>query len=526
MNTYFEIFMKKRGYTKSFLEKINHNYNNVLKDMDKFVELLHDSKNIVIISDVDTDGISSGVILFTALKMFNFTVGLYDLSVDHYGFTKDDIDKIVNSGSNVDTIITADVGITQIEEIAYAKSKGLKVLVTDHHIQQELSEADVTINPNRLDETYPLKGICGSTVAYYCMRAYAEKYRSNLVNDIDFLQVFAGLGTIADVMPLENNNRHIVRFFIKTLRDRNLTNNPDINKTLTGMYHLLDFLKLKGKWKINDDIDTEFVGFYLVPLFNAIRRMGVSCKVAYSLFLNDKNREQIVNKLFDLNEMRKTEVENSMKALAYEAQIYEPYIYFSNARPTLMGLVANKIMSGTGFPTFVVNSETLSGSGRTPFYFPAQTVLRPLGFHLAGHENAFGIAFDSRTQLGDLYRFLEAHLIDYTKGVVDKPFDINEASDLVITRDNFNYDELLEFFFMLNDLKPFGQGFDSPKIAFKVTSDMDIQELSGGKHFKVKMGNFSIICFNQKFEDGYIIGNLGLNTFNGYTTLQMIGELI
>lgn len=450
---------------------------------------------------------------------------MYDLSVASYGFTKEDIDKIITSNKHVDTIITADVGITLIEEIAYAKSKGIKVLLTDHHIQQEVSDADVTINPNRLDDDYPLKGICGATVAYLCMYHYAEMYKPDMVSDIRYLQVFAGLGTISDVMPLMNNNREIVNFFITTIRKRSLSNNGIINRAITGFYDILDYLKYKGKWKIIEDLDVDFIGFYVVPMFNAIRRMDKSCMLAYSIFLRDSNRTSLCEGLYTLNEDRKKEVDLFMRALKYKAQIYEPYIYFTDARPTIMGLIANKIMSKTGLPTFVINEETLSGSGRTPFYFLAQTILRPLGFELAGHENAFGITFKDRTELGKLYRFLDEHLADYYD-VDDKPFDINEVSDLVITKENFDYNEFVEFYFMLDNLKPFGQGFEYPKIAFKITDDMDIREMSNGKHFKIQLDRFSIICFNQKFQSGYVLGTLGLNTFNGITTLQMIGDLI
>lgn len=523
MNKYFETFLKKRGYTDSFLEKLNYNYDNKLKDLDKFVSLLHNSKNIIILTDTDMDGITSGVILYTCLKAFGFNVGIYDLSVSSYGFNKTDIDNILKS--KPDTIITADVGITLIDEIDYAKSKGIKVLLTDHHIQQKVSNADVTINPNRLDEEYPLKGICGAAVSYLCMEAYALKYYPELLSDLRYMKAFAGLGTISDVMPLVNNNRDFVNTLIDVMRNKPILENEVFNTPLQGFYTLLGYLKYQDKWKISEDLDVDFVGFYITPMFNAIRRMEKSTDIAYRLFLSSKNQNFVCKELYDLNEQRKKEVDEYMRGLDYEAQIYAPYIYFTDARPTLLGLMANKLMTKTGLPTFVVNKDSLSGSGRTPFYFPAQEILRPLGFNIEGHENAFGIKFESRKQLGDLFRFLDEHLHEYNT-VDDKPFDIYDVADIIITDENYDYPALLEFFFMLDNLRPFGQGFEYPQIAFKINDNFNIKSLSNGKHFKVDLGDFNILCFNQEYQEGFVLGRLGLNTFNGITSLQMIGDLI
>lgn len=313
-DTYFTNFLVKRGLLhlhsdrlRVWQELTNPNWRQLhngllMTDADVFVEYLHrlidEDVGIAIIPDYDTDGICSGTVLYQALHLFGCkNIYLYCPSMaDGYGLSQKSIDTCLDEAPfNVGAIITTDNGIKAFDGIQYAKDKGLIVLVSDHHIGDEKIEpiADVLVNPNRKfkQDYYPYPSISGTVVIWKLLIAYALKYSSVFVQQAIFdLVVFAGLSTISDVMPLENENRTMVQMACHYLSDRKWlwnhvyeTSYPiSYRLCFLGLLALLDTLSVTGK--IGETVTSDDLGFYLSPLLNTPRRVEQSSERGFRLF--------------------------------------------------------------------------------------------------------------------------------------------------------------------------------------------------------------------------------------------------
>ena len=193
-----------------------------LSDMEKAVDIIWDTiysqELIAIYGDYDVDGITATALLYSYLKNKGANV-IYHIPSrenDGYGMNIPSIDMLHQK--DVRLIITVDNGIASIREIDYAKSLGMRVVVTDHHLpQNELPTPDALINPHRADDVTEFKDVCGVTVAFKLLCALEGKSPEELIYDYGAL---VALGTVADVMPLKYENRSIVREGLKSISDR------------------------------------------------------------------------------------------------------------------------------------------------------------------------------------------------------------------------------------------------------------------------------------------------------------------
>ena len=179
---------------------------------------------IRIIGDYDIDGVCSTYILLTGLKRAGANVDtvIPDRIKDGYGINEQLIDQANRDG--VDFIVTCDNGISASEQIAYANTMGMKVLVTDHHEvpfveldgtrQEKLPPAEVVINPKQESCTYPWKGLCGGVVAWKLVDALYEDWGIAREEAYDLLE-FAAIATVGDIMELQDENRIIVKEGLK-----------------------------------------------------------------------------------------------------------------------------------------------------------------------------------------------------------------------------------------------------------------------------------------------------------------------
>ena len=292
----------------------------LLKDADKAVDIIinkiEQKKKIRIIGDYDIDGICSTTILYKALKETGAEV---DYAVPHrindgYGINETLIDAAIADG--VDTILTCDNGIAAINQVEYAKSHNLTVIITDHHdITFEENgtqkryiypKADAIVNPKRDDCGYPFKMLCGAAVAYklvevlYKKRWLSEydKYKSSL----DEYRQFAAIATIGDVVDLIDENRILVKNGL-----RSIANTKNI-----GLRALIDICKID----INK-LTPHSVGFVIGPCLNASGRLDTA-KNAIELFLetDENTAKSKAMELYAFNEERKGMTESELsKAL-------------------------------------------------------------------------------------------------------------------------------------------------------------------------------------------------------------------
>lgn len=571
MNALIEKFLASRGLTKEDLTTINNPKYEKLNNIDILCARLHEihdaHKRIVVLPDYDMDGIMSGVVGRAGLAALGFKYGLYiPRPQEGYGFGEHQIERLVNVFPDVEAIITCDTGISCVDGTQYASNEhDIEVLITDHHKEIEETSvrpyASVVVDPCSIDETYAHPQICGAYVFWQVLARYAKLYGTETEqNRIALLKAFAAVGTISDVMPLLYENRQLVRdgikiwkafwdcdpYYISLIKDAP----DDFSNPFRGIYAICrDFAK-EGKIKDSDSLNEEFFGFYLAPTFNSIKRMDGELSNAFDVFFGTTQAKEI-QYLMDLNAQRKVEVDEAYNELITQDNPMAPYIYTSNAKPGLMGLLAMKMMSDTGYPSLVVSPHAThdidlmySGSGRAPswYQFISRTEEAGIDGHKAGHEGAFGCRF-LPSELDELYDFLCVDVPEVAEKYIQENGSLDTQSyDLVIAPDGsgdtiVDQELFLDFLREIETLRPFGSGFEKP--VFKLVFDgMDAAYNAIGKdknHLKISLvSGLDAICWNQAnfVADGIpdkkieIIGHLETNEFRGNVSAQFVGDII
>ena len=559
MNRLIELYLKRRGYTREMLLEINDDrHADLMSVAEMCAELkrIHDTQeHIVILPDFDMDGIMSGVVGFAGLSELGFKVSLFrPTPSDGYGFTAETILRLVEEYPDVKVIITCDVGITCYEGAEAASAMGIKVLVTDHHVQEDANKlaADIIVDPNRIDETYKNKGICGAHVFWQVLQYYADNYCDMFMHEqIRRLRVFAGVGTISDAMPLVNENRPLVmdacgicrlvygeagNLFLDTMSGCDV-----YRRAFYGLHCALQVFADNGKIQTPDDITEDFFGFYLAPTFNSLKRMDGDMDVAFGVFFGDHPLDD-ASFLFMLNEQRKLAVAQYFDDMMSGDQPYAPYVYISEAQPGILGLLAMKAMTLTGVPTMVMREDDghFHGSGRAPSWYPAIDMLHPEGFFIAGHQGAFGIGATDKRECKALWAFLKKSSEDIMSNM---PEGISEgnAPDIIICQDGSGDTDIdiplfLEYLAEINTLRPFGRAFEAPVIELRFRGDEGEWNVMGSakQHLKICMAyGFEVLCWNQaamlddmKPDDEFVVqGHLGRSEFRGRFTVNMVGDI-
>jgi single-stranded-DNA-specific exonuclease len=281
--------------------------------VDLLVTALHDNKRILIVADFDADGATSCTLAIAALRQMG--AEHVDYIVPNrfeygYGLTPEIVE--LARSRNPDLIITVDNGISSIDGVARAKSLGVQVLVTDHHLApQTLPEADAIVNPNQPGCEFPSKSIAGVGVIFYVMLALRSQLRENgwfaqagitEPNMAELLDLVA-LGTVADVVPLDHNNRILVKAGLQRIR---------AGKARPGILALLRIANRQAAGIVASDL-----GFSLGPRLNAAGRLddmstGIECLLAD----NPATAESLAVQLDGMNQDRK-QIEADMREQAF-----------------------------------------------------------------------------------------------------------------------------------------------------------------------------------------------------------------
>lgn len=510
----FTLLRQRRGWTDEYLTAIDRPDHDRLLDMDRMVDELkriHDSQELlVVVPDFDMDGITSGVLGYAGFAElgFNVTIHIPDYNRGH-DVTTEDIAEVYSQYPAVKAIITCDGGINSHEGIELARNLGITTLVTDHHVElQPGSNADVTVDPARIDETYSNPGICGAHVMYQVLEAWAHKYLPRKLDSIHMLKLFAGIGTVSDVMPLLFENRQLVRDSISLARllyvapPANPEEEIDINSTTlmtllrAGGHNpvflaafegfsiaLKEFTKV-GKLRTIADINEGFYGFYLAPAFNAARRIGGSMSDCFGVFIAPSIEEKTscVQRVIEGNNRRKELTLEYLAELATNDQPLAPYVYFTDAPAGMLGLIANQLMQASGAPTVVLQRTTdekgpLGGSARSPFWFPIIETMTAQGFTAVGHENACGVRVSDYDELlafhaalaTEAERIMESLQSSGKLADAQAP-DLRFGSTADCDANLSDIDALATMTERIEMLVPFGHGFTRPE--FELVLDL------------------------------------------------------
>lgn len=456
----------------------------LMKDMDKAVAAVRKAvdggKKIVIYGDYDVDGVTATSALYLYLKGMGAQVDYYipSRSEEGYGINMEALDALAEKG--FDLMITVDTGITAKEEIEYARSLGIETVVTDHHTcHTELPEALAVVNPHRPDCSYPFKELAGVGVVFKLICAIEKQIREeNGQTDAGYLRHvcelcadLVAIGTVADVMPLTEENRLIVSIGLAM-----------IEKTeRAGLSALIDeSTQLKRR-----TVNASFIGFTIAPRINAAGRLGHAGR-AVELFLceDEETARMIARELCDTNKERQQE-ENSILAEALEkigkevTEEDEVIVLASDGwHPGVIGIVASRITEKYGKPAILISfdGEVGKGSGRSVKginLVNALSACESLLLKFGGHELAAGLSIE-RDKLDDFRQGLNAYVKE------NKNFDFVDELHIDCTCDIRevtvkNADEVA-------CMEPYGTANPEPLFALFGAKIAEIKAIGGGKH--------------------------------------------
>ncbi len=507
-----------------FLKPTRHDFHNpyLMPDMalavDRIIKAINNKEKILIYGDYDVDGITSITVVENFLLERGAIVTQYipNRLNEGYGLNVEAIKKIADDGVNL--IITVDCGISGIEEVNYANSLGLEVIVTDHHeVGEVLPNAIAVVDAKRKDSTYPFRELAGVGVGFKLIQAIAQRLELEEKEYLKYLDIVC-IGTISDIVPLVDENRVIAKLGLKLV---------EVTKNV-GLKALLEASGYKK-------IDSFTVSFGLAPRINACGRMGKE-KEALNLFLTqdeneakkialklneyNKERQDIEKIIYEdaVNKIEKSETDKQVLVLGSE-----------NWHHGVIGIVASKITDLYFKPSILICFEENKGkgSGRSIPGFDLYKSLTNCSENLekfGGHSMAVGVT-------------LKKENFEKFKEEFEKYAQNSNICDIMpiikidekITLEDINIKAVEE----LNMLEPFGEANKMPLFMYKNLKIHSIRTLSEGKHIKLtlKDNNFHIdsIGFNlghlaEEYQIGDkvdAVGSLEINRFNGRESVQI-----
>lgn len=521
----------------------------LMKDIEKGIERLlaavERRERIVIYGDYDVDGVTSVSILYLYLKKMGADVSYYipDRNGEGYGMSSAAIDKIAEKG--VDLIITVDTGITAVEEAKYIRSLSIGLIITDHHeCHGTIPEADAVINPRQPDCPYPFKELAGVGVVFKFLCAM-EKVRRPASPLLECVRDVAGeycdlvaIGTIADVMPVKDENRLIVSFGLAITEKRPRYAVKELLAAAAGE---------NGKSRSPQKITSGVISFTLAPRINAAGRMK-NASIAVELFLSDRREDTVrcASALCEINRERQNE-ENSIMESAYkkieeELDLEKDKVIVlsdENWHHGVIGIVASRITEKYKRPSILISFENGKrevtaedfgkGSGRSVKGFNLVEALNycsDLLVKYGGHKLAAGLTV-TRENL-DSFR---CKINEYATEICPITEDSDgQVADMELDESDISMataKELLLF-------EPYGVSNPVPLFMIREMRVESAISIGGGKHLKLTLGkngkSFTAMYFRHTASETDIYSgdtvdvlfNLDINNFQGKESVQLI----
>ena len=498
----------------------------LMRDMDKAVGRIQRAiaagETIAVFGDYDVDGITSTVLLMDYLRSCGARCLRYipRRIEDGYGLSKEPIQSLRDQGATL--MITVDCGITGNDEVDFANSIGLDVVVTDHHeCKETLPRAVAVVDPHRPDCPYPFKHLAGVGVALKLVLALGGESREDAL----FARycTLAAIGTVADVMRMEGENRTIVSCGLEALP----------HTDFAGVHALLKEAGLLGR-----PITSIQIGFVLSPRINAAGRMGAADLAADLLECSDPARaEEMSRTLCELNRERQA-VEQDICADAVEqirhlrAEERSALVLASDRwHQGVVGIVASRLSEKYSCPSFMIHLRQGTGKGSCRSYggfnlFAALESCADLLDGFGGHELAAGFTIPEENI--DAFR---ARMNRYVRSASGGELPVPSLEiDAAITAPAAMTLQEAE---QLSLLEPYGAGNARPVFALLGATVDGVQSVGQGKHLKFRLSKgacrFDAIFFSVTAEEcGLTAGSrvdaafyLQANTFRGSTSLQL-----
>ena len=535
----------QRGYTeplacRRFMASSEGEFHSpfLIPDMENAVKRLEkaiaDREKVVIYGDYDVDGVTSVSVLSLYLKGRGLTVDYYipDRSGEGYGINNAAIDKFRENG--VTLMVTVDTGVTAIEEVRYAASIGIDTVVTDHHeCQERLPEAVAVVNPRRADSTYPFKELAGVGVVFKFLsaceisRAKSEEEAKANVDRLcyEFIDLVA-MGTVADVMPLVDENRLLVSRGLDVMNSR-----PRM-----GLTALLE--AASGGEKKPSAVSATTISFVVAPRINAAGRIDSAAR-AVELFLSDSPAvsAKTAYELCEINRVRQAEenriMEEAEAKIRTECDLDNDSIIVladDHWHHGVIGIVASRITEKYALPSILISfdGDMGKGSGRSIKginLVEALTDSRDYLVKFGGHELAAGLSVE-RARIDafrqNINRYVKEHLSD-AEGAAGIDVDCEITSR----------DVTLETAEELMLLEPYGIANPSPIFMMRGVTLRGVMPL-GEKHARLLLESDGISLSALRFGKSRdalefyggdridLIFSMNVNEFRGVRSAQMI----
>lgn len=499
----------------------------LLHDMNVAVERIKEAiqlkKKMVIYGDYDADGVTSITVLMTALERLGADVSfVIPNRFEHgYGPNKDLFQQIYEAGTSM--IITVDNGVSGVDEVAFAKTLGMEVIITDHHEAGEVwPDADATIHPNHPAGNYPFPNLAGVGVAFKLACALLEEVPT------DLLEIVA-IGTVADLVSLKGENRYFVKKGIEYMRT---TKRPGIQA----------LAKVAGV--LQSQLNEESIGFMIGPRLNAPGRLGdaapavellktedalIATDLAEELDHYNKERQDIVSTI--------TREAHAMVEDMYGEDIPAVFVLAKEGwNPGVVGIVASRLTDKYYRPAIILaldpSTGTAKGSARSIEGFHLYNELaknEDLLTHFGGHPVAAGLSLPAE----NIDALRERLIKQAETSMTEDAFIPKLAIDVPLSLDEIDVSVLES----LDLLRPFGMDFEKPTYLIENVSANSIRKIGAAKnHLKLEVTNdveiLDVIGFGygelaDEISPGIrcsLVGDLQVNEWNGNKKPQLLVE--
>ena len=531
----------------------------LMKDMDKAVDRIlagvESGEKITVYGDYDVDGVTSVTLIYLYLKSIGANIDYYipTREGEGYGLSVGAINTLHESGTKL--IVTVDTGITAKEETDYAKTLGIDTVVTDHHeCLSVLPEVCAVVNPHRDDCTYPFCELAGVGVVFKLVcaleltRCHQKSYDSIISGICRRYADLAALGTVADVMPLCDENRAIVAMGLKNMSENPRVGIEALMEASTNVVNARPVVSRGVSVQKKRKIDAGYIGFGIAPRINAAGRISTASRAVELLLSEDyyDAYDRAVD-LCEINIQRQAE-ENKIAESAYA--IVESTHDFENDKiivvagdnwhPGIIGIVASRVTEKYGLPTILISFDGAMDGEPSPLDIGKGSGRSLKGLNLAeglkyceeclerygGHELAAGLSV-RRDRIDEFKKKINL----YAKECLgDGNLEECKTVDAVISLPMANIKLCEE----LSALEPFGVANPTPQFMIRDLKIQSIFAIGGGKHTKLVLGDgalsvqgvcFGVGGFDFKFnrDDRVdIICKLNINEFRNERTLQLV----
>lgn len=498
-----------------------------MRDMERAAqvirEALDEGRQITVYGDYDCDGVTSTVMLYSYLEAMGAQVDFYipDRS-EGYGMNIPALKKLLDGGTEL--IITVDNGVSAAEEAEYIRSRGAKLVITDHHQPpQELPVCEACVDPHRADDPSQFKDLCGAGVVLKLLCVMEdEEFVMEQYADL------AAIGTIGDVMPLRGENRYIVRRGLESIRTGQ-------NLGLTKLIHAAGYSP--------DNITSTQLAYYICPRINAAGRIAAGAgrsgaAKAARLLLADtpESASRLSDEMILLNDSRREAETHIMDDIdrqlaADPSLLWQRVIIVSGSgwNHGVVGIACARLTERYGKPVFVISVEDGEGRGsaRSIEGFSVHRSLSACADLLTkfgGHPKAGGFSLPAESIPEFRRRLLEFARENYTRMPDAEICADMETDCAALTTDNVS---------MLERLEPFGEGNRQPLFLLRNCTVRSVKALKGGKFtsFEVESGGKKLkaVTFRVPFARFFaqagstvdIIANAEINDYNGTRSVNL-----